>query len=187
MEIGEIARRWNDPWSLGEALFWQQVVGLPVDAPGVLADPYALLFAGDWRGAVADWRRRGYRYEEGLALMMGDADGRRDAIRVFEALGARAAAERVRDRLRDQGERALPRGPQERHRAHPVGLTTREEEMLGLLAEGLSNAEIAARVHRSIRTIEHHVAALIDKLGARNRHEAVDIARERGLIGDSAK
>ena len=61
---------------------------------------------------------------------------------------------------------SVPRGPRESTRANPAGLTARQLEVLALLAAGLTNAEIADRLVVSPRTAEHHVAAVLAKLGA---------------------
>lgn len=63
-----------------------------------------------------------------------------------------------------------------------VQLTPRECEVLALLAKGLSNKEIAKRLHRSPFTVRHHVSQLIHKLDAANRAEVAAIAVQRGLI-----
>ena len=64
-------------------------------------------------------------------------------------------------------------------------LTRREQEILGLLAEGHSNKEIAARLFVSASTIHSHRANLMRKLNLSNRHELVQYARKRGLLSDS--
>ena len=61
-------------------------------------------------------------------------------------------------------------------------LTPREIEVLELLAEGLPNKSIAARLHISDQTVKFHVAAISGKLGALNRTDAVRLAIRRGLI-----
>jgi DNA-binding NarL/FixJ family response regulator len=58
-------------------------------------------------------------------------------------------------------------------RNHPLGLSAKEVEVLVLMIEGANNPEIATRVNRSRRTIEHHVSAILAKLGATNRLEAI--------------
>lgn len=64
----------------------------------------------------------------------------------------------------------------------PPGFTPREDAVLRLLARGLQNKEIAAQMHISERTVKFHVAAVLRKLGAGNRTEAVTLAVQRGLI-----
>ena len=64
----------------------------------------------------------------------------------------------------------------------PEPLTTRELQVLALLAEGLPNKQIAAELGISDQTVKFHVAAIIGKLGASNRTDAVRRAVRRGLI-----
>jgi len=74
------------------------------------------------------------------------------------------------------------RGPRASSRANPSGLTTREAEVLALLAEGLSYAEVAQRLVLSRKTVSHHVSAVLRKLGEPSRTRAVAAAQRRGLL-----
>jgi DNA-binding NarL/FixJ family response regulator len=84
--------------------------------------------------------------------------------------------------LMARGVRGVPRGARASTRANPAGLTAREIQILAYLDQGLANAEISSRLHRSAKTIAHHVSAIIGKLGASNRQQAVRIARRNGLL-----
>jgi NarL family two-component system response regulator LiaR len=63
-----------------------------------------------------------------------------------------------------------------------LGLTPRELEILALIAEGLSNKEIADRVHVSENTVKTHSSRVFDKLGAKRRTQAVQLGKEWRLI-----
>jgi hypothetical protein len=85
--------------------------------------PFALEAAGRWQDAVGAWRSLGCPFETARALAQGDEPAKRQALAMFEALGARPMAERVRQRLREAGVRGLPQGARQSTREHPAGLT----------------------------------------------------------------
>jgi DNA-binding CsgD family transcriptional regulator/tetratricopeptide (TPR) repeat protein len=158
-----------------EALRYAQLAGVPVELPTDLPEPWASGLRGDWRAAAAGWRADGRPYELAVELLAsGEVDAGLEALRGFDELGAAPAARLARQRLRYLGVRTIPRGPQPATRQHPAGLTGRQAEVLDLLAEGLTNGDIADRLVLSVRTVDHHVAAILQKLGVASRHEAAE-------------
>jgi DNA-binding CsgD family transcriptional regulator len=170
------------PWIRGELLFWQSRVAPAAADAGEVAEPYQLLLRGDWQAAADAWERIGMPYERALALAEGPEDALREALAILDELGAAPLATIVRRRMRERGVRSVPRGPNEATRANPSGLTAKEFEVLQLLAQGCSSAQVARRLHRSPKTVDHHVGALLEKLGVHSRAEAVAAAYARGLI-----
>ena len=154
-------------WLRGQVATW-----LPPGhtAEGVLSPPYASERAGRWADAAAQWEALGSWFDQGLALARsGDPDLVAEAVLLFDRLGTTAAAARARALLRGAGARV----PRARGSArHPDGLTRREDEVLALLREGLTDAQIAERLVISRRTAEHHVAAVLAKLGTRRQELA---------------
>ena len=119
-------------------------------------------------------------YERALELAeTGERQALLDALATLEGLGAEPAAEWVRGRLRASGVRF--RRPRPATRANPAGLTARQLDVLALVGEGRTNAEIAAALSVSVRTVDHHVAAVLDKLGVRSRREAAAAAQRLGV------
>jgi DNA-binding CsgD family transcriptional regulator len=112
-----------------------------------------------------------------LAQVLGRSDREvagaeaRAAFSVFEDLGAGRDADAAAALMRDLGVKAARTGPKNVGR-----LTRREQEVLALLGEGLSNPEIAGRLFLSRKTVEHHVARILSKLGLRGRAEAAALA-----------
>jgi DNA-binding CsgD family transcriptional regulator/tetratricopeptide (TPR) repeat protein len=171
------------PWLAGELLCWIARAGEAVEVPAWIAPPFALQLAGRWAEAAAEWHRRGCPYEAAAALTEGGGEAElHSALAEFERLGARPAAQRTTQRLRELGARRIPRGPRPTTRTHPAGLTRREAEIVQLLAEGLRNQEIAARLFVSPKTVDHHVSRVLAKLDVSTRGAAVHEAVRRGLL-----
>lgn len=170
------------PWPSGALAFWWWKLGHIQQVPDRTPAFYRRIVEGRWQEAADFWESRDAPYEQALALMHGDDDAAVRALRIFEDLGADAAAARLRrTTLLDRGLK-LPRGRARSTRRHAAGLTPRQAEVLDLLAEGLTNVEIADRLFVSHRTVENHVAAVLMKLDAANRSAAVETARELGLL-----
>jgi len=121
-------------------------------------------------------------YETAFALTHSpESDDLLTALAAFDALGAQPMADHVRAVLRARGVARVPRGPQPTTRENPAGLTGRQLDVVTLMAQGMTNAEIADHLVLSVRTVDSHVAAAFDKLGARTRKDAVAKARALGI------
>jgi DNA-binding NarL/FixJ family response regulator len=157
--------------------------GLPVEPPDGVPERFRLQLAGQPEDAADLLRAEGADYDAAIALA-GAADGPavRAAHEQLRALGAKPAASILARRLRELGERQVPRGPRAATRENAAGLTNRELEVLPLLAEGLRNAEIARRLVVSPKTVDHHVSSILQKLGVANRGQAGAAAARLGVI-----
>ena len=171
-------------WFAGELAYWQWKAGVLDAAPEWIAEPYRLELDGDARGAAAAWRSRGCSYEAARALAEGDDDETLlEALATFERLGAAPAAKLVRQVLRERGA-SVPRGPRATTRANPADLTARELEVLRLVAAGKRNADVAAELVLSRRTVDHHMSSILRKLDVKTRNEAAAEAARLGLFQD---
>jgi DNA-binding CsgD family transcriptional regulator len=169
---------------VGELGLWRRRAGVVEQLDLDVPEPYAAQLAGDWRAAAEQWAAIGRPYDEALALADGDAAARHRALDHLHELGAAPAAAIVARRLRAKGARGLRRGPRRTTRDNPANLTPREVEVLALLEQGLRNKQIAERLFVSAKTVDHHVAAILRKLGVHTRGEAGAAARRLGFAPD---
>ena len=157
----------------GELLVYLRRLGYPARPFPGCPEPYASALRGDWRSAADAWLGAGDPDEHAIELAeSGQVEPTLKALTVLDGLGAKPAVAIVRSRLRGLGVTRLPRRPQPGTLTNPAGLTDRQLEILRLVATGLSNAEIAHRLVVSTRTVDHHVSAILGKLGVRTRREA---------------
>ena len=139
---------------------------------------YTAGLRGDWRTAAAAWERVGDGYERALELVdSGEVGPTTEGLVVLDELGAVPSADLARRRLRALGATRLPRRSPPVRRPNPAGLTERQLDVLELLAEGATNAEIADRLHLSVRTVDHHVGGIFSRLGTRSRRDAAAVHR----------
>lgn len=179
----ELALGRAHPWFTGELAYWLWRGGALASPPEPCAEPFALQISGQWAAAADAWTRLSCPYEAARALADAPDEGPlRKALEMFKQLGARPMATIVARRLREAGVRNIPRGPRPATRAHPAGLTSREIEVVALLAEGLRNPEIARQLYVSAKTVDHHVSSILAKLGVRSRAEVVKEALRLGLL-----
>jgi DNA-binding CsgD family transcriptional regulator len=172
------------PYRRWLALWTRRLTGAadPIDL-----EPFASYVTGDAARAAELWDQLGYRYEAALALLdTKDETLLRESLARLTDLGADAAARVVRRTMRDLGIRSIPAGARTATRKHPRGLTAREQEILLLLSEGHSNEEISASLFISVRTVEHHMSAILGKLGTDSRKDAAREARRLDLTHPDA-
>ena len=170
------------PWHRDALALWMHRLALPIDTrivPDTMS-PIALEMSGDAIGAADAWEARAVPFEAALSRLHKTGPERQNsiarAICDLEAMGADAAAAFGRRQALAMGiVHQVPRrrrGPYRAARSHPLGLTSREVEVLQLIVDGVGNREIAEHLSRSQRTIEHHVSAILMKLNAANRMQA---------------
>jgi DNA-binding NarL/FixJ family response regulator len=178
----EMVRRHGTVAMQVEFGFWLRRAGATVEVD-VSDHPYSLLASGQWRQAAQMWQRAGCPYEHALAHMDSDDEGDLlAALRQLDTLGAEPLARHLRRRLKERGVARVPRGPMPSTKDSPAHLTGRQVEVLRLMADGLTNAEIGARLVLSVRTVETHVAAILDKLEVSTRRAAIQRAVELDLL-----
>lgn len=202
-----LAQAKRHPWFIGELAYWQwRASGAALaqadhaddadDADNAFcaddayhadcAEPYPLQISGRWQVAADAWQALGCPLEQARALAEGDTEAQQAALALYDGLGAQPAADALRRQMRDAGVRGVLRGARASTRSHPCGLTSAEMTVLPLLAQDLRNADIAARLHRSVRTVDHHVAAVLAKLAVESRLETVRRAAREGWLAAAA-
>ncbi len=155
-----LALRVGHAWDVGEIAIWRFRAGLLATPPEPCAPVFAHEIEGGARAAAAGWAAIGAPFDQALALLgCGDPTGVLEAVALLDGLGAVAVAAR----------------------ANPAGLTARQMDVFELLAQGLSNPQIAATLVVSPRTVEHHVAAVLAKLGVVGRGGVARAAADLGI------
>ncbi len=178
-----LAVRHNQAWDVGELCAWRRRAGIVEQLPATIAEPFRLELTGEPEAAARIWRRLGCPYERAIALVCSsDEAALRWSLAALQRLGARAAAGRVARALRERGVRDLRQGPRASTLENAAGLTARELEVLDLVAEGMRNSQIAERLVVARKTVDHHVSAVLRKLDAATRTEAVAEAGRVGIL-----
>lgn len=178
IEVRDLCYRLGATWHGADLGQWLRLLGAVDDIFDQSPEPYQLLAQGDWNAAAQWWEAKGIPYERAVALSFGDVEARLQALTVLDELSAIPLAGMIRAGLAADGVRGVPRGPRRATRDNPLGLTSRQTDVLKLLTEDLTNSEIADRLFISTRTVDHHVSAILMKLGATSRSEAADKARD---------
>jgi DNA-binding CsgD family transcriptional regulator/tetratricopeptide (TPR) repeat protein len=184
LALSELPLHRLNSWNFGDVAVWFHRCDMGAAYRGkqrVLPPARQLEIAGRHSEAADALLSLGMRYDAAMALA--HTRGKNavaamvKALQLFEDTGARAGVQFLRRQAACLGIlRQLPRrkrGPYSKARSHPLGLTGREVQILSFVKEGLSNREISSELRRSERTVEHHISAVLAKLGVRKRIEAL--------------
>jgi DNA-binding CsgD family transcriptional regulator/tetratricopeptide (TPR) repeat protein len=182
-EAHELALRTGSPRWIGETSIWMQAAGRLTDIPPRAETVARLMVEGSWAEAAAEWDRIRGPYEAAVSRSLADdTETVMQGLAELDQLGAVPMARRTRNRLARMGVEKIPRGPRRSTAANPAGLTARQMDVLGLVADGFTNAEIAERLFLSARTVDHHVAAILLKLEVESRRQVRERAAELGIL-----
>ncbi|WP_111509675.1 ATP-binding protein [Mycobacterium kyogaense] len=170
-------------WARGELAVWLHRLRMPVADTADIAEPYTMLLGNRFDEAAEAFDALSCPYDAALArIEAAEPESCRRALDTLDRLGADAVAAKLRADLRARGLSAVPGPRRTSTLANPAGLTSRQLDVLRLLADGLTNAELAERLFLSVKTVDHHVSAILGKLGATSRRDAVRRAHETGLL-----
>lgn len=166
-----------------DALRMLQRLGVPVEPFDGCPPPLAAALAGDHRLAAEQWEQAGQPYEQALELVEStDTSIAFEGLRLLDRAGASRAADLVRQRLRSRGLQGVPRGPRRSSDGAVPVLTDRQTDVLRLIADGLTNQQIADELFVARRTVDNHVSAILSRLGVEGRHEAAEEAAAQDLL-----
>jgi DNA-binding CsgD family transcriptional regulator len=155
-----------------EFAFWLQKAGRPALPSSDIAP----------MRAVSLWEKANCPYEQALVLFEGTEADKKLALVKIQELGAHTVAEKLKNEMRLQGIKSIPRGTRKSTLSNPSQLTLRELDVLQLLQEGMPNKAIAARLYISAKTVDHHISSILFKLDAPSRMKAVQAAIRQGII-----
>ncbi|PQA86426.1 helix-turn-helix transcriptional regulator [Hyphococcus luteus] len=172
------------PWSAGELMCWARRFDEETrsdEFPYQIPSPYKRELHGDFEKAGDEWMNLKAPYAAAVALAHSKGDDAPERLaRAMKLLikmsadGAIGKVQRLADAIGASNKMPRPRrGPYKAARNHPLGLTRREQEILALIAKGVTNREISETLSRSQRTVEHHVSSILTKLNVENRMEAM--------------
>ncbi|SEV95967.1 transcriptional regulator, LuxR family [Chitinophaga sp. YR573] len=122
------------------------------------------------------WEKSGATYLQAMILFEGDEDSKKNALKIIQALDAKAVYEKMKYEMKKSGIRYIPRGIRKTTQSNPCQLTDRELDVLVLLNKGLTNREIADTLFISAKTVDHHISSILFKLDAKSRAKAVQEA-----------
>lgn len=134
------------------------------------------------KNAATAWRRFGCPYEEALILFEGTNTDKKEALEMMQKQGAVAIVNKMKQLMRNEGIKDIPRGIRKSTQSNPAHLTEREMGILQLLHEGMQNKEIADKLFISPKTVDHHISSIFFKLDVNTRSKAAKEAVRLGII-----
>ena len=165
-----------------EINFWlQKVRNQEIDLPA-LYEPYKLLREGKINKAADFWQKKGCPFQKAFALFEGVEEDKKNALILFQQLGANAVSEKIKMEMRAVGIKSIPRGIRESTKNNPAQLTIRELDVLRLLQKGNPTREIAGTLFISPKTAENHISNILFKLDVKTRSKAITEAVRLGIL-----